>query len=89
MEHGARWVATGETFKSQAFRYGPKAFGIQFHPEVTRLTMHRWGVLGAHRFNMPGAQNSKAHLDANLVHDGPVKDWLSRFLDRWLTSPSA
>ena len=82
-------MATGETFENQAFRYGPKAFGIQFHPEVTRLTMHRWGVLGAHRFNMPGAQNSKAHLDANLVHDGPVKDWLSRFLDRWLTSPSA
>lgn len=89
LPHGATRMATGETFENQAFRYGPKAFGIQFHPEVTRLTMHRWGVLGAHRFNMPGAQNSKAHLDANLVHDGPVKDWLSRFLDRWLTSPSA
>ena len=51
--------------------------------------MHRWGVLGAHRFNMPGAQNSRAHLDANLVHDGPVKDWLSRFLDRWLMPPAS
>jgi GMP synthase (glutamine-hydrolysing) len=81
---GAVRIATGETFENQAFRYGSKAFGIQFHPEVTRLTMYRWGVLGAHRFAMPGAQNSRAHLDANLVHDGPVKRWLSVFLDRWL-----
>jgi GMP synthase (glutamine-hydrolysing) len=81
---GAVRIATGDTFENQAFQYGPKAFGIQFHPEVTRLTMHRWGVLGAHRFIMPGAQDSRAHLDANLVHDGPVKQWLSGFLDRWL-----
>ena len=81
---GAERIATGETFENQAFRYGKNAFGIQFHPEVTRLTMHRWGVLGAHRFNMPGAQVSRAHLDANLLHDGDVKLWLSSFLDRWL-----
>ena len=80
-------LATGDTFENQAFRYNGKAFGIQFHPEVTRHTMHRWGVLGAHRFNLPNAQDSKAHLDANLVHDGPVKDWLSRFLDSWLAVP--
>src|SRR5215831_10591956 len=27
-------LATGETFFNQAFRYGPNAFGFQFHPEV-------------------------------------------------------
>lgn len=83
---GAERLATGSTFENQAFRYNRKAFGIQFHPEVTRLTMHRWAVLGAHRFEMPGAQNGKAHLDGNLVHDGPVKGWLSRFLDGWLAA---
>jgi len=77
-------LATGETFENQAFRYNGKAYGIQFHPEVTRLTMHRWGVLGAHRFVLPNAQESRAHLEGNLLHDGLVKDWLSRFLDRWL-----
>ncbi len=83
---GAERLATGSTFENQVFRYSAKAFGIQFHPEVTRLTMHRWAVLGAHRFDMPGAQNGKAHLDANLVHDGPVRNWLSRFLDVWLAA---
>ena len=81
---GAVRLATGETFENQAFRYGPKAFGIQFHPEVTRLTMHRWGVTGAHRFVLPNAQDAAAHLEGNLLHDQAVKHWLSRFLDHWL-----
>lgn len=81
---GAVRLATGETFENQAFRFGGRAYGIQFHPEVTRLTMHRWGVIGAHRFALPNAQHAAAHLEGNLLHDAPVKDWLSRFLDRWL-----
>jgi GMP synthase (glutamine-hydrolysing) len=84
---GATRLAASDAFENQAFRYGAAAFGIQFHPEVTRLTMHRWGVLGAHRFSLPNAQNASAHLDANLLHDAAVRDWLSGFLDRWL-SPS-
>ena len=83
---GAVRLATGETFENQAFRYGRNAYGIQFHPEVTRLTMHRWGVIGAHRFVLPNAQDSRAHLEANLLHDQAVKHWLSRFLDHWLAA---
>lgn len=83
---GAIRLATGDTFENQAFRYNGKAYGIQFHPEVTRLTMHRWGVTGAHRFVLPNAQNAQAHLEGNLLHDAPVKHWLSAFLDRWLSA---
>ena len=89
LPQGARRIATGPVFENQAMHYGRAAYGIQFHPEVTRHTMHRWTVLGAHRFVLPGAQRREAHLDGNLVHDGPVKDWLSRFLDRWLDPPAA
>lgn len=88
LPQGAERLATGEIFENQAFRYGSTAFGIQFHPEVTRLTMHRWGVIGAHRFVLPNAQDSRAHLDANLLHDHAVKGWLSRFLDHWLHAPA-
>ena len=83
---GAVRLATGDTFENQAFRYNGRAYGIQFHPEVTRLTMHRWGVTGAHRFVLPNAQNAQAHLEGNLLHDAPVKHWLSAFLDRWLAA---
>jgi GMP synthase (glutamine-hydrolysing) len=81
---GAVRLATGDTFENQAFRVNGKAYGIQFHPEVTRLTMHRWGVTGAHRFGLPNAQNAHAHLEGNLLHDAPVKLWLRSFLDHWL-----
>lgn len=84
LPHGAVRLASGETFENQAFRYGSHAYGIQFHPEVTRLTMHRWSVTGAHRFVLPNAQPAHAHLEANLLHDAPVRGWLSLFLDRWL-----
>jgi GMP synthase (glutamine-hydrolysing) len=84
LPHGGELIATGDTFENQAFRYGPSAYGIQFHPEVTRATMHRWAVLGAHRFVMPGAQRGAAHLAANLLHDAGSKAWLDGFLDTWL-----
>ena len=87
LPHGASRIAKGETFENQAFRYAKNVYGIQFHPEVTRHTMHRWTVLGAHRFVMPGAQPRQAHLEGNLVHDGAVKTWLSSFLGTWLGPP--
>ena len=81
----ARLFATGEHFENQAYRYGPAAYGIQFHPEVTRLAMHRWVVKGAHRLSLPDAQRAHEHLSGHLVHDASVKSWLSQFLQRWLT----
>ena len=84
LPRAAELLATGETFENQAFRYGRRAYGIQFHPEVTRLTMHRWTVLGAHRFALPGAQDGNAHLAGNLIHDGALQAWFEAFLDRWL-----
>jgi GMP synthase (glutamine-hydrolysing) len=80
----ATLFASSERFENQAFRYGSAAYGIQFHAEVTRLTMHRWVVSGAHRFSLPGAQQGHEHLDHQIAHDGAVKNWLAIFLRRWL-----
>jgi GMP synthase (glutamine-hydrolysing) len=84
---GSELLATGATFENQMFRHGPCAYGIQFHPEVTRLTMHRWAVSGAHRFALKGAQHGSLHLEGQLIHDAPVSDWLRRFLEFWLAGP--
>jgi GMP synthase (glutamine-hydrolysing) len=80
----ARLFATGDHFENQAYRYGQAAYGIQFHPEVTRLTMHRWVVKAAHRFSLLDAQGAQEHLAANLIHDAAVKNWLAEFLRKWL-----
>jgi GMP synthase (glutamine-hydrolysing) len=81
---GGEQLATGDVFENQACRFGPCAYGLQFHPEVTRLQMHRWTVSGAHRFVLKGAQRGHEHLEGQMLHDAPVKDWLKRFLDSWL-----
>jgi GMP synthase (glutamine-hydrolysing) len=80
---GADRLARGETFETQAYRYGG-AYAIQFHPEVTRLMMHRWSVLGAHRFVLKGAQQARDHLEGQMIYDAAVKAWLAQFLDHWL-----
>jgi GMP synthase (glutamine-hydrolysing) len=37
-------------------------------------------VHGAHRFELPGAQVGRAHLEGRMDHDGPLRDWMDRFL---------
>lgn len=78
---GAELLAEGYTYPNQAFRYGPHAYGIQFHAELTRAMMQRWVVHGAHRFDMPNAQKGRQHLEGRFLYDAPLKLWLSRMLD--------
>ncbi len=80
-------LAEGESFAHQAFRYGDKAFGVQYHPEVTREMMQRWLVNGAHRLSLPGARRPEEHLAGHDRHDADLGDWLDRFMDMWLPQP--
>ncbi len=81
---GARRLAASEMFENQAFRYGPAAYGIQFHAELTLAMMHRWTVRGRERLKLPGAQPRRAHFDGRAVHDARLRQWLDDFLDLWL-----
>lgn len=78
---GAVRLARGDVYENQAIRYGENAWGIQFHGELTRVMMHRWVVRGAHRFELPGAQTGDEHLDGRMLHDGPLRNWMSGMLD--------
>ncbi len=78
---GATLLATGDVYRNQAFRYGDKAWGIQFHAELTRVMMQRWVVHGAHRFVLPGAQAGREHLGGRMIWDERLRAWLHTFLD--------
>ncbi|PLX38341.1 MAG: glutamine amidotransferase [Hyphomicrobiales bacterium] len=80
----ATLLATGDLFPNQAYRVGPAAYGIQFHPELTLAMMHRWTVKGAERMKMPCAQGRRDHFAGRALYDPPVKTWLSNFLDMWI-----
>ena len=82
---GAVMLAQGdEHFPVQAFRYGPSAFAIQFHPEVTHAMMCRWTIRGQARFELPGAKGRAAHFADRPVYDYSIRTWLSGFLHHWL-----
>lgn len=86
---GAELLVTGDIFENQAFRYGPAAFGVQFHPELTLAMMHRWTVKGRHRLVLPGTQNPADHFEGRRLYDPAVIVWLDGFLDLWLASGKA
>jgi GMP synthase (glutamine-hydrolysing) len=79
----AALVAEGDTFPVQAFRYGPCAYAIQFHPEVTHAMMCRWTTRGHERLSLPGAKPRVAHFEDRAVHDYAIRAWLTAFLDHW------
>lgn len=39
---GAEWLAKSDACTNQAFRYGEKVYGFQFHLEVDETMMQRW-----------------------------------------------
>lgn len=86
---GAELLATGEAFPNQAYRYGGSAYGLQFHPEVTREMMCAWTERGAHHLTRPGAQPGASHLDGWSRYDGAVDCWLDRFLSAFLAGDPA
>lgn len=81
---GAACLATGDDFPVQAIHVGARAYGLQFHPEVTPAMMCRWTVRAHERTLMPGAQLRHQHLEGWHRHDPHVRAWLDLFLDAWL-----
>jgi GMP synthase (glutamine-hydrolysing) len=87
---GATLLARGDDFQAQAFRFGEKAYGFQFHPEVTYAMMCRWTVQGAPQMlDMPGAQPRHRHLEGWYLHDGATDRWINAFLALWIGSQTA
>ena len=81
---GAVSLLEGEMFKNQAFRYGESAYGVQFHPEMTRTIMERWTTEGAHLLTLPGVPSRDEQLYQHSLYALPMENWLKGFLGYWL-----
>jgi GMP synthase (glutamine-hydrolysing) len=77
-------LAEGETFSNQAFCCGKKAYGLQFHPEMTFSMLDRWTRVAADKLSMPGAQSREEQQRKHALYSPEVRDWLGSFLDVWL-----
>lgn len=82
---GAELLAVGPTFPNQAFRYGRRVYGLQFHPEVTRKVLVRWMEEAGHMLSAPGAHGAERQLADAQRFDAPMSRWLEGFLDSWLS----
>ena len=84
---GARLLATGDLFPTQAFSLGPRVLAVQFHPEITDWMIANWaGRAAADADVAPGAQPRGTHLAGYEAHQRPVHAWIEGQLDRLLAS---
>lgn len=77
-------LAEGETFINQAFRYGERAYGFQFHPEITRSLMKLWMTKAADQLTLPGAQPPAQQLQLQALYGKQGEQWIKEFLPTWL-----
>jgi GMP synthase (glutamine-hydrolysing) len=75
LPHSSKLLAKGTTFPHQAFCYGHRAYGLQFHPEMTTLMVNFWTSHGAEQLSYPGAQSRWYHLSQHRLYRGPVEQW--------------
>ena len=81
---GAELLATGRTFPHQAMRFGRSAYGVQFHPEVTRDILSFWSTVASEHLCKPGAQSFDEQLAKCACHDEGMAHWTAHFLAHWL-----
>lgn len=60
LPEGAARLARSDSYENQAFKFGERAYALQFHVEVTRRMIDRWFR------GMPGGQRVKAESAETL-----------------------
>lgn len=79
-----RLVSGGDHFPNQAFKYGPTALGVQFHPEITYAMVCRWSGRNPDKLQQPGAQDRASQMLDHICHGPAVRSWLDRLLRAWV-----
>jgi GMP synthase-like glutamine amidotransferase len=75
-------LASSETCKIQAFRYGKHAYGLQFHIEISDETVSEWGAIPAYATSLKQmlGTGAVASLDRQVAEKLPAFDRDARLL---------
>lgn len=82
LPEGVTLLARGDNYVNQAFRYGDKVYGVQFHPECTAAIFRRWQQSETAAYGQPGAQSREEQDRLMALHDVAQGVWFNRFLER-------
>ena len=85
---GAAQLASGEVFAAQAYRYGRRVVGLEFHPEMTAGMITRWATSEAGRAAIAHhrAPDCLTQLADHARYAAASRRWLARFLDDFLAA---
>ena len=86
LPNGAVPLAKGNTFECQAFRWGDRTYGLQFHPEMTAAMVDFWTTQGADLLDAPNAKPRDAQIADHQTYSASVAAWLETFLKNWLSA---
>ena len=77
LPEGAEWLAYSEKCRHQAYRYGTKVYGIQFHPEITAEMIADWCLqpVNCGDVAVAGTVDPVAH-DTRGVSRRIIESWL-------------
>ena len=80
---GVETLASCDYFPNQAFQISDKAFGTQFHPEITDAMIRLWGEHApADRDKEPNTQRRETHLGNYYRYQERVQEWAQDMLDK-------
>jgi GMP synthase (glutamine-hydrolysing) len=82
---GGVLLASSEAFEVQAFRLGPSAFGVQFHPDARLDMIEGWWPDNEYLHHHPGIQPLAEQLADAARHEEAIQGWVERFLRQWLS----
>lgn len=82
LPEGAVRLAGNDNYENQAFRWGDKVYGFQFHPEVTIEGFRRWQRQKWQVYDSPGVQQPDEQTRLMYEHDAVQADWFYDFLDK-------